>query len=207
MKRSSLKKDPEQNELTAEEISNIWIPWLVFHNIENYKSYEKTDEIDMYKVIPNQEFHFVTADKTNLLNKRIFDGSRNKIRYSRQITVNWMCNYDMRWYPFDQQNCEMVFFSQEPILLVPLKTEYMGPKVLPQHFVKSVTVVNSTVKGRPAINVVLQFRRPLFGFIISLAMPTVIMVLLSQMVNVYRADNIDLVIGVNVTLMLVLATL
>ena len=128
MKRSSLKKDAEQNVLTAKEISNIWIPRVVFHNIENYQSYQKTDEIDSYKVIPNQEFHFVTADNTNLLNKRIFDGSRNKIRHSLQFTVNWMCNYDMHWYPFDKQNCEMVFFSQEPILLVPLKTEYMGPK-------------------------------------------------------------------------------
>ena len=49
--------------------------------------------------------------------------------------------------------------------------------------------------------------RPLFVTILSVFMPTSILLVLSQMVRVFGKDHLEMVIEVNLTLLLVLATL
>ena len=49
--------------------------------------------------------------------------------------------------------------------------------------------------------------RPLFGTILSVFMPTTVLLVLSQMVRVFGQDHMEMVIEINLTLILVLATL
>ena len=64
-----------------------------------------------------------------------------------------------------------------------------------------------TIEDRPGINEEVTLGRPLFGTFLSLFMPTGILLILSQMVRVFYRDYLDMVIQVNLTLLLVLATL
>ena len=91
--------------------------------------------------------------------------------------------------------------------LIPTLVNYSGPRDLPQHFVKGVAMCPIMIKGRPGIIVEVTLGRPLFGALLSVFMPTSILLVLSQMVTVFGKHYMEMVIEVNLTLLLVLATL
>ena len=75
------------------------------------------------------------------------------------------------------------------------------------HFVKDVRICPLIIEERPGVIVEVTLGRPLFGTFLSVFVPTCIMLILSQMVRVFHQDYLDMVIQVNLTLLLVLATL
>ena len=114
----------------------------------------------------------------------------------------------MAWYPFDSQVCSLQFFHQEvSISLNPVSVEYLGTNQLHQHSFKFVTICSYNVSNKPGVIVEVHLSRPLFGSILTIFLPTGVLVILSQIVGVFHRDNLDMVIGVNLTLLLVLATL
>ena len=138
----------------------------------------------------------------------LFEGSKNAINYEVQLTINLICNYNMMWYPFDSQICTVeMYHTEDSITINPISINYSGPTELTQHFVKSVHICSVEIRNRPGAIVEVTLGRPLFGSILTVFMPTFILIILSQMVGVFQRDYLDMVIGVNLTLLLVLATL
>ena len=194
--------------MTPEEMKLLWKPWTVFNNILHVDALKKSDKMDLMAIIPNIDFNFTRDDKTNMHNTRLFNGARNKIHYERQYTVTWICHYNMRWYPFDSQRCAMEFFPNDLNLnLIPESVHYSGPMVLPQHTVISTHICSAQVANRPGVIVEVVLQRPLIGTVLTVFVPTGIILLISQMVSVFSVDYLDMVIEVNLTLLLVLATL
>ena len=139
---------------------------------------------------------------------RIFDGSTNFLNYTIEYLVNLICDFDMAWYPFDQQVCTLKLYHSEDSLMVnPVELQYVGPKVLPQHFVIKTVYCSKIVNGKSGAIAEIHLGRPLFGSIITIYIPTSTFVVLCQMVGVFKDDYLDMVIGVNITLLLVFATL
>lgn len=204
----NLKRNASKNTMSIEDIGRMWKPWSVLDNIEHAHELRVTDKADIMTVIPHPEYRFERADRTSLQNTRLFAGSENAISYQRQITVNYMCVYNMRWYPFDTQRCSIkMFHTEDSITLRPSFVNYSSPKKLAQHFVKDVRICPLIIEERPGVIVEVTLGRPLFGTFLSVFMPTCIMLILSQMVRVFHQDYLDMVIQVNLTLLLVLATL
>ena len=138
----------------------------------------------------------------------LFKGSENIIQLEREFTVNWICHYNMRWYPFDTQMCTIQMYQNEAsVTLLPSYVNYSGPKELTQHIVKGVHVCSMKYKNRSGVIFKVILGRPLFGSFLTVHMPTGILLMLSQMVRVFNRDYLDMVIEVNLTLLLVLATL
>ena len=147
-------------------------------------------------------------DKTNFRKTRLFNGDENIISYQSQFTVKWVCDFDMRWYPFDIQKCTIEMLPSESLVnLIPTSVNYTGPSELTQHIVKSIAICSSKIRGKPGIVAEFILGRPLFGTILSVFMPTSILLVLSQMVRVFGQQHLEMVIEVNLTLLLVLATL
>ena len=48
-------------------------------------------------------------------NKLVFKGSENPLSVSRFYKTNFICDFDMAWYPFDTQKCSMNFCVGEGI--------------------------------------------------------------------------------------------
>jgi len=73
----------------------------------------------------------------------------------------------------------------------------------------SVTLIflGSHLIIKPGVIVEFHFGRPLTGSILTIFLPSVILVILSQMIQVYVTDHIEMVIGVHLTILLVLATM
>ena len=208
LKFLNVKRLSDKNLISTEDRQIMWIPSTVFENLEQANELQKTSIKKRFKVIPNPSFKFTRSDKMSFENNRIFEGSENALIYTTQYSVNWICDYNMAWYPFDSQVCSPQFFHQEvSISTNPVSVEYLGTNQLPQHSVKFVTICSYNVSNKPGVIVEVHLSRPLFGSILTIFLPTGVLVILSQIVGVFHRDNLDMVIGVNLTLLLVLATL
>ena len=205
----NLKRDVADNRISKEDREKMWTPWTVFENIEHEGDLRYTDlQQDILRIIPHPEFRFEKSDRTNVRNTRLFKGSENVISYRRQYTVKWMCSYNMRWYPFDTQRCTIEMFSPESsVTLNPVFVNYSGPVDLPQHFVKGVHICAAIINDKSGFIVEVFLGRPIFGTFLSVFMPTIILLLLSQIMRVFGKEYFELVIEVNLTILLVLATL
>ena len=97
----------------------------------------------------------------------MFKGSENPFVMSRVYDVNWICEYDMSWYPFDTQTCYMKLQpdgnSGEFIDLVDDGLEYLGPRDLTQYFIRSTKMIRDMDTG--SINVMVVLGRRLLGLI------------------------------------------
>ena len=203
-----LKRNPTKNLISSEDKERMWRPWTVFENIKQKTDINPTDAPKIMMIIPNQAFYFEMDDKTNFRNTRLFKGDENIIHYQKEQVVNWVCDFDLRWYPFDLQKCTMEMYSStSTVMIIPSSVKYLGPKELTRHIVKDVTISSATINSMPGIIVEVILGRPLFGTTLSVFMPTTVLLVLSQMVRVFGQDHLEMVIEVNLTLLLVLATL
>ena len=100
-----------------------------------------------------------------------------------------------------------MFQNEETVTLKPISVNYSGPKELTLHIVKDIQICPMTIGNKSGVVVEVVLGRPIFGAFLSVFMPTGILLILSQMVRVFNKDYLDMVIEVNLTLLLVLATL
>ena len=204
----NLKKNSDENILSSEDMNHMWKPWMTLDNMESREDNKMTDKKDKIIIIANKEFRFDLAGKSSLHNTRLFKGSENTIHHQRQLTTNWICYYDMKWHPFDTQLCTMkMIIYDTKVHLRPLSVNYEGPKDLNQHSVDGVFICSMNVTKGSGVIVEVVLSRPLFGTILTVFLPTSLLVILSQMVKIFSGDYIELVIEVNLTILLVLVTM
>ena len=84
---------------------------------------------------------------------------------------------------------------------------YLGPTFLPQHFVDNVNMCVKDVKDGQHIIVKVVLGRPIFASFLTITLPTVMVIRISQLATSFSEEYLDMVIQVNLTVLLVLATL
>merc|ERR1711971_823263 len=202
----NLKKESELNEINPEDRDTIWKPWTAYKNIEDRSKYARTDLKQVWRVIPNSNFSFERADTSVLSNTYFFDGASNMISYEIGYTTEWLCDFHMAWYPFDSQSCTMKFLQQEDsLVLVPETVEYIGGD-LAQHFIRNITMCSIMLDGKQGVAVEVILGRPVFSSFLTVTLPTCMLMFLSQLINMFTDQFLTMVIQVNLTVMLVLAT-
>ena len=162
-----------------------------------------------YHIIRNPENTFQPSDKTDMENSFMYAGAENKHRLKKEFTVLWICNYQLTWYPFDTQTCSMKMRSQYPDLVDvhPIDISYTGPKALSQYVVKSTKMCRAMIGSEEGVVVDITLGRPLISNILTVFIPTVILLVINHMTKIYDQIYLDMVIQVNLTVLLVLATL
>ena len=117
----------QEGELSPEDVEKIWLPWTVFSNLKSKKAWLDTDRQDVYKVKLRNP-----AEETP-------NGSQVVIEYEREKIIEFMCDFDMFWYPFDRQSCGVEFYQRsEGITLLPKSIGYKGAVELEQYTVNGV---------------------------------------------------------------------
>ena len=203
----NLKKTDSGNTIPLDHQKSIWKSWLTFDNIENKGKSKRTDDADKMIIAPFNYSDFEYSDITHLSNSQLFQGSKSAIIDHDQYSVEWLCDFHMEWYPFDTQICTMHFTNKvENVKFVQDTLNYLGPKQLPQHFVDNVSMCLKNVKEGQNIIVEVVFGRPLFATFLTTTLPTVMLIVISQMATSFSDDYLDMVIQVNLTVLLVLAT-
>ena len=129
----------------------------------------------------------MAAKKENIYK---FRGEANPIVVSRVYETEWICEYDMRWYPFDQQVCnvEMVL---DGVLdnyadLLPGELEFSGPKELTQYFIKNFVIKKKKIQTKKGVIVSITLGRRLLGTFLTIFFPTILLNVIGHATNYFK---------------------
>ena len=124
-----LQKDPVLNVLW-ERVPNIWYPKIHFGNIDPSKDYNERHLL--YTILRDLNISPSVQNPGTTNARHEFNGSEHKIVRTKKYTYYWRCVYNLKWYPFDLQTCNMLMnLPKHYALLVrlnPESIEYTGNK-------------------------------------------------------------------------------
>ena len=103
---ANLKNNTDLNTLTEQEKDEVWSPNIVFANTESQlKVVIDRDVIAKIKRMGN----YRSSSSSEAIRSHYFNGIDNPISFSRIYDIEFICSYNMAWYPFDLQRCELRF--------------------------------------------------------------------------------------------------
>ena len=123
----NLKESDYLNTVSREEAHSIWYPKLVFFNtkekfvakvtkgkkfeadIQSLPSFQYDDKSSM---LINRTGRFHISKIHHLHNNHMYYGKDNDLVLSRIFTTKFICEYQLVYYPFDTQKCNMVLVMQ-----------------------------------------------------------------------------------------------
>ena len=197
----NLKLDDNMHTLTSNDQQKVWTPTVLFENTEKQFT-SKNDEKSVAKV--SRLGNGTRSGNTYNEDIDIFEGKDNPIRLSRSYDIDFICEYDMRWYPFDYQTCHMVILMEGNtgmfVNLISDSIEYSGPKELTQYFVKKTEMGIKNFGSKKGVLVVsISLGRRLLGTILTIFLPTVLLNLIGHATNFFKAFFFEAVVTVNLT--------
>ena len=195
--------DQRMNVFPEAEVEAIWLPKVTFYNIRSSDAFSKTDVYDVLEAIPNDNFTYKAED-----NMHIFKGSENALSLTREFNVEWNCDYAYHWYPFDSQVCRMeILSSKSSTELQPTLLQHNPNISLSRYTLRRIRMCKTVFEDMPGIIVELTLGRPIVNNLLTVFVPTVLLVTISFAARCFATDYIDMVIQVNLTILLVLATM
>ncbi len=204
-----LNEQDNLNTLTLESRQSIWIPKVIFYNTEI-----KSESIDDDKAFASvhRAGLYRRRNTTYLHNGYLYSGKDNPITLSRVYSDKFICEYDMRVYPFDKQACTAIFILKGNagsfVELVPSMIKYLGPIDLPQYYVMNATIQSIAVPPNiTAVEVKIMFGRRLLSTMLTSYLPTFIICLVSFTTSYFKSFYFEAIATVNLTALLSLTTL
>ena len=198
-----LKRESERNTLLTEESEAIWYPYLVFNNVRTVEDLKKTEVLDIHEIIPNEDFTHMAKD-----NMHIFKGTDNALSLTKERNVVWKCEYAYHWYPFDTQVCRMEMYGlQMRTDLRPTLLKHNPNITLNCYTLSRIRMCKSTVHKMEAVVAEVTLGRPIISNLLTVFVPTILLVAISFTARFFAEEYIDMVVQVNLTILLVLATM
>ena len=184
----NLKQDENRNSLTLDEQLKLWTPTIVFWNTKEQLR-TINDKTTFASIKPQGRGSIIGKE----INKNIetYQGSENTISLSRVYSIQFFCEYDMAWYPFDIQTCSMEL-TMDGVLdnyadLIPGEVMFTGPKELTQYYVKDYKIEQSTLKTKAVVVVSVTLGRRLLGTFLTIFFPTILLNVIGYGTNFFKA--------------------
>ncbi len=136
----SLKEQEDSNIFSGSKRLEIWIPQIVFSNTEDMQ----TTTLDDKAVLKasRQSSDYKLSPLSHHKNLHLYSGRDNSLKMQRVHSLDFICRFDMRFYPFDTQHCEMQMESiqsqQSFVTLVPKILKNHGPSDFIQYFIRDL---------------------------------------------------------------------
>ena len=201
----NLKDSVKLNTLIPDEIESIWIPRITYKNTE--KNDGSIRDKETFGSV-NRKGNFTASLIDHLDNIYLFDGYSNPITINRVYETEWICTYNMAWYPFDTQTCSMILITTgETGNFVELQSDvfnYFGPKELTRYFIRRSKMNKLESIG---VSAEVTLGRRLLATILTVFLPTVLLNVIGHSTNYFRPFFFEAVVTVNLTVMLVLTTM
>lgn len=212
-----LNDEYERNVLTEQEKQSIWTPTIVFHNTKH-----KTLSINDVKstILVKKQSHYQISPASQVWKSKQYHGDKNPLFYYHTYSTEFICEFILRNYPFDTQECFMVFnlpTRLENLLNVNLTSvSYEGEKYLAQYIVNDFVILDisdnkdeklpkSTTKSSQVIKFVLKRRFLLQIFTVYI--PTFCVLVIMHTTHYYPIKDFEASVMVGLTGMLVMTTL
>ena len=193
----NIKPDESMNSLTLDEQLLLWTPTIVFWNTKEQLR-TVNDENTFANIKQQAEGSIIDSEVNEDI--EIYAGSENMITISRVYSVQFFCEYDMAWYPFDIQTChiEMVM---DGVLdnyadLLPGGLLFSGPKELTQYFVKSFEIKKTSIQDKDGVTVYITLGRRLLGTFLTIFFPTILLNVIGYATNFFKAFFFEVSISI-----------
>ena len=204
----NLKMDETLNSLSLKEQFSLWTPTIVFWNTE--KQLKTTNDNECFASIKRSGKSAIIERRVNE-DIEVFSGSENNITISRVYSITFFCDYQMHWYPFDQQTCSMQFLFDGVLDnyadLLPGILDFTGKKELTQYYVKEFMIHKHLIQHKGAVVIKVTLGRRLLGIFLTVYVPTILLNIIGYATNYFKDFFFEAVITVNLTSMLVLSTM
>ena len=170
-----------------------------FTNIKDENKWQKTSIENIHTVIPAIDFAYTPKN-----NMHLFKGSENAMSLTKEWSIEWICHYTLAWYPFDTQLCTMEFSSSRHFTKFrPFNLEHNHDITLGRYTLDRIEMC--TLDNVTVVKVTLG--RPIISNLLTVFIPTITLLAISFIARFFVKDFFDLTIMVNLTILLVLATL
>ena len=199
----NIKTDETLNSLSLDEQLELWTPTIVFWNTE--KQLKTVND-------PNSFASVKRSGKGSIIDREVnediemFSGAENNITFSRVYSIKFFCEYQMQWYPFDQQTCSMQLIMDGVLDnyadLLPGILAFSGKRELTQYFVKEFTIQEEKILSKKAVVISVTFGRRLLGIFLTIFFPTILLNVIGYATNFFKEFFFEAVITVNLTSML-----
>ncbi|ROT63201.1 hypothetical protein C7M84_018955 [Penaeus vannamei] len=151
-------------------------------------------------------------DDTIMLEDDVYSGFENMLLYQQEQTITFMCNFQLRMYPFDRQWCSIVFNVPYLTIEFGILTKdgpgvlFLGSRRLLEYELLTETFTNFSKDGLSFVNVELGFRN-LYGYYLgNTFLPTIMLVIICICALGFDLTDFTDRIMVSLTSLLVLAT-
>ncbi|XP_059089598.1 uncharacterized protein LOC131885543 [Tigriopus californicus] len=204
----NLKDDPVMNSLTQGEKEKIWIPKIIFNNTDD-ENESILDAKASLSVIKQGNYTLSSIKEEGTDEKYIFSGSENPLVYSRHHNIQFQCNFDMTYYPFDVQMCYMIFrriphgrFALNPSQVRSLT--YLGERELLQYFIDDWNILTESASG---FVIVIRMKRRYLYQLLTTYLPSLCLFFIIHATQYFKISYFHTRIMVSLTGMLVMTTL
>ena len=98
----NLKKKTSLNALTDEEISTLWLPYVIYSNTDMKEAVQLEDGLKT-TIVVTREGNFTRSSNEEVDETEYFKGKDNKLVMSQTYTKSFQCPYHLQQYPFETQ--------------------------------------------------------------------------------------------------------
>ena len=174
-----LQEDQDLNVLWQKNYEKIWYPKINLDNIDASK--DSNARYEHYVILRDMNFAPTVKNggSTNATNE--FNGSQHKIVRTREYTNYWRCVYNLHWYPFDQQTCDMQMSLPKHYLdyvrLNPKRIDYKSDRgELTEYSVDKILFCTLSNGTKMVIEVTMS--RPLISSVLTIYVPTLLLIVI-----------------------------
>ena len=208
LKYNFLKTDGRKNAIENEK-NMIWIPKLTV-----LRKSDQTKSVEVGRQITIKKHGFASMEGTieGLYANESYSGSENPISLEIGYQGEFYCDFaEIEKYPFDTEECSVKYYlsgtMNNLIKLIPtLPIASHRPSSVGQYSVKGWKIESGILEeGTMGVKVTIKLGRSIGSIFTVTYLPTILMNLVNQATN-YSKNNYDLLITVNITCMMVLAS-
>ena len=122
--------------------------------------------------------------------------------------TTWKCDFVYQWYPFDTQVCRMEMVSREDNTEYHPVNLFYNPEIaLNSYTLTKIKMCRTRLLDKEAIVTEVTMGRPIMNNFFTVLIPTILLLVISFTARAFAKSYMDMVIQVNLTILLVLATM
>ena len=203
-----LNNNEDVNTVSIEEQKEMWIPKVNFAYVR--KSFDKYEE-KIY--IIKKSSPKMDEDLKDLHNvSEIYHGKDNPIVFFKEYYLKVFCGFDgIGEYPFESENCSIRFYLEgraNKLTKMISTLKHPSQTLVDEYEIKGWTKKDLQMNSKNMIEISLSLsKRPLTILMVTY-LPTLLVNILNQATNyITGATKYDVIITVNITCMIVLASI
>ncbi|KAL7635244.1 UNVERIFIED_CONTAM: hypothetical protein RMT77_014231 [Armadillidium vulgare] len=210
LKFINLKDSISLNGITQDFFPKLWLPFIGFMNTIGNAFSEADREAFMFV---NKLENMSKFDDTKSQESYLFSGEKNPFVILRRYMSTFSCEFDLVFYPFDEQSCGMEFQilnAPKQFLLFDVNNtmaENTGSNMLIEYEVGTLSVKHLVSSGYSRVKIIVPLKRRAGFTILNIYIPSLCFVTITYLTLFIRSEIFDVRVMGSLTTLLVVATL